>query len=337
MWRTFIRRHSYQSKVAPNREGARLIIRRLQKTVLRILRDPDFRMSNPSAFEQKKSEPEPPVDGMQYTAHRQNKQDSNCRTCNDFKSWSKQQRLISNTQAAKVSQLNKFALCTRNVSHNTHLARRNIWLPRNWRLMQLALRCPEMIVHWTRSALAYPPGVCFTLWLRSTQIIQQILKSETCEHFLRYSRDSIHVNTVPRISAQSKLLKSHNSSIVIAISKFIFVSVLKLIPSMWTRKKIWPCGYASFTIGLMVNLGSRSSTAPKWTKDGATVGWMDPVIRFTLLAFFSQYNSATLKKSPQSTPNTGANTVIPCWKTHFASHIVFSSGKRFLEAHQKLV
>lgn len=119
MWRTFIRRHSYQSKVAPNREGARLIIRRLQKTVLRILRDPDFRMSNPSAFQQKKSEPEPPVDGMQYTAHRQNKQDSNCRTCNDFKSWSKQQRLISNTQAAKVRQLNKFALYTRNVSHNT--------------------------------------------------------------------------------------------------------------------------------------------------------------------------------------------------------------------------
>lgn len=103
MWKTFIRRHSYQSKVAPNREGARLIIRRLQKTVLRILRDPDFRMSDPSAsYQQKKSDTEPPVDGMQYTAHRQNKQDSNCRTCNDFKSWSKQQRLISNTQAAKV-------------------------------------------------------------------------------------------------------------------------------------------------------------------------------------------------------------------------------------------
>lgn len=101
MWKEFIRRHSYQSKVAPNREGARLIIRRLQKTVLRILREPDFKMSK-SSFQQKPSEPETPVDGAQFNAHRNGKQDSNCRTCNDFKSWSKQQRLISNTQAAKV-------------------------------------------------------------------------------------------------------------------------------------------------------------------------------------------------------------------------------------------
>lgn len=103
MWKEFIRRHSYQSKVAPNREGARLIIRRLQKTVLRILRDPDFKMSKTS-FQQKPTEPEPPVDGTQFSAHRNSKQDSNCRTCNDFKSWSKQQRLISNTQAAKVNR-----------------------------------------------------------------------------------------------------------------------------------------------------------------------------------------------------------------------------------------
>ncbi|KAH8396064.1 hypothetical protein KR222_002524, partial [Zaprionus bogoriensis] len=88
-----------------NREGARLIVRRLQKTVLRILRDPDFRMSNPSTFQPKKPEPEPTVDSAQYTAHRPSKQDSNCRTCNDFKSWSKQQRLISNTQAAKEKHM----------------------------------------------------------------------------------------------------------------------------------------------------------------------------------------------------------------------------------------
>ncbi|XP_017963645.1 FAD-linked sulfhydryl oxidase ALR [Drosophila navojoa] len=104
MWKEFIRRHSYQSKVAPNREGARLIIRRLQKTVLRILRDPDFRMSK-SSFQQKPAEPEPPVDGAQYNVHRNGKPDTNCRTCNDFKSWSKQQRLISNTQAAKEKHI----------------------------------------------------------------------------------------------------------------------------------------------------------------------------------------------------------------------------------------
>ncbi|KAL7744573.1 hypothetical protein ACLKA6_017089 [Drosophila palustris] len=106
MWKEFIRRHSYQSKVALNREGARLIIRRLQKTVLRILRDPDFRMSK-SSFQQqqKQSEPEPPVDGTQYNAHRSTKQDSNCRTCNDFKSWSKQQRLISSAQTAKEKHM----------------------------------------------------------------------------------------------------------------------------------------------------------------------------------------------------------------------------------------
>ncbi|XP_062141437.1 FAD-linked sulfhydryl oxidase ALR [Drosophila sulfurigaster albostrigata] len=122
MWKEFIRRHSYHSKVAPNREGARLIIRRLQKTVLRILRDPDSNMSRWSFQQQQQPQqqpppaPEPQADGAQYnnnqTQHNNNnnsnrgaKQDSNCRTCNDFKSWSKQQRLISNTQAAKEKHM----------------------------------------------------------------------------------------------------------------------------------------------------------------------------------------------------------------------------------------
>lgn len=81
-----------------------MIIRRLQKTVLRLLREPDFRMSSKS-FQQQQSEPEPPVDGTQYNAHRNTKQDSNCRTCNDFKSWSKQQRLMTSTQAAKEKHM----------------------------------------------------------------------------------------------------------------------------------------------------------------------------------------------------------------------------------------
>ncbi|KAH8386805.1 hypothetical protein KR093_002633, partial [Drosophila rubida] len=95
-----------------NREGARLIIRRLQKTVLRILRDPESRMSKWSFHQQppsQQTEPEPQVDSAQYNAHsssnRGTKQDSNCRTCNDFKSWSKQQRLISSTQAAKEKHM----------------------------------------------------------------------------------------------------------------------------------------------------------------------------------------------------------------------------------------
>ncbi|EDV93903.1 GH18034 [Drosophila grimshawi] len=53
----------------------------------------------------KPSEPEPPLNDRQFTAHRSSKQDSNCRTCNDFKSWSKQQRLISSTQAAKEKHM----------------------------------------------------------------------------------------------------------------------------------------------------------------------------------------------------------------------------------------
>ncbi|EDW29828.1 GL15019 [Drosophila persimilis] len=36
-----------------------------------------------------------------FASHRQGKPDSNCRTCNDFKSWSKQQRIISNVQNSK--------------------------------------------------------------------------------------------------------------------------------------------------------------------------------------------------------------------------------------------
>ncbi|TDG41105.1 hypothetical protein AWZ03_012471 [Drosophila navojoa] len=58
-----------------------------------------------SSFQQKPAEPEPPVDGAQYNVHRNGKPDTNCRTCNDFKSWSKQQRLISNTQAAKEKHI----------------------------------------------------------------------------------------------------------------------------------------------------------------------------------------------------------------------------------------
>ncbi|XP_043867576.1 FAD-linked sulfhydryl oxidase ALR [Drosophila mojavensis] len=58
-----------------------------------------------SSFQQKPAEPEPQVDGAQFNVHRNGKPDSNCRTCNDFKSWSKQQRLISNTQAAKEKHI----------------------------------------------------------------------------------------------------------------------------------------------------------------------------------------------------------------------------------------
>ncbi|XP_032597204.1 FAD-linked sulfhydryl oxidase ALR [Drosophila grimshawi] len=55
-----------------------------------------------STFKQNSSEPESPAEGTQFSGHRNSKPDSNCRTCNDFKSWSKQQRLnISGTQPTK--------------------------------------------------------------------------------------------------------------------------------------------------------------------------------------------------------------------------------------------
>ncbi|XP_030381909.1 FAD-linked sulfhydryl oxidase ALR [Scaptodrosophila lebanonensis] len=102
---TLFRRHSYQNKVAPTREGARLIVRRLQKTVLRVLRDPQINFAMSKTAYQQNQEKEPPVEETQFAQHRKNKQENNCRTCNDFKSWSKQQRLISNTQASKEKHM----------------------------------------------------------------------------------------------------------------------------------------------------------------------------------------------------------------------------------------
>ncbi|XP_017152732.1 FAD-linked sulfhydryl oxidase ALR [Drosophila miranda] len=75
---------------------ARRYVRQLQRSILRILRDPHSIMSetDPSSF--RRQQPE-----HGFASHRQGKPDSNCRTCNDFKSWSKQQRIISNVQNSK--------------------------------------------------------------------------------------------------------------------------------------------------------------------------------------------------------------------------------------------
>ncbi|XP_050740664.1 FAD-linked sulfhydryl oxidase ALR [Drosophila biarmipes] len=89
-----------------SREATRLVIRRLQRTVLRLIRDPDFSMSAEANPETEKETQDSP-----FAANRKagptaaGKQDSNCRTCNDFKSWSKQQRLISNVQSSKVKHM----------------------------------------------------------------------------------------------------------------------------------------------------------------------------------------------------------------------------------------
>ncbi|XP_002024412.2 FAD-linked sulfhydryl oxidase ALR [Drosophila persimilis] len=75
---------------------ARRYVRQLQRSILRLLRDPHSIMSetDPSSF--RRQQPE-----HGFASHRQGKPDSNCRTCNDFKSWSKQQRIISNVQNSK--------------------------------------------------------------------------------------------------------------------------------------------------------------------------------------------------------------------------------------------
>lgn len=123
-----LRRHSHSygydyispTHIELSREATRLIIRRLQRTVLRLIRDPEFGMSEPSPSFQRHAPP--PTPGKQsadappppqqahdetttFGANRKasGQQDSNCRTCNDFKSWSKQQRLFSNVQSAKVT------------------------------------------------------------------------------------------------------------------------------------------------------------------------------------------------------------------------------------------
>jgi len=87
-----------------SREATRLVIRRLQRTVLRLIRDPDFSMSAEANPETEKETQDSPFAANRKTGPTAGagKQDSNCRTCNDFKSWSKQQRLISNVQSSKV-------------------------------------------------------------------------------------------------------------------------------------------------------------------------------------------------------------------------------------------
>ncbi|XP_017089026.1 FAD-linked sulfhydryl oxidase ALR [Drosophila bipectinata] len=110
--------YSSLTQLELSREATRLVIRRLQRTVLRILRDPDNMsqatptFARPSPADQKTESPPPPPrpdqEDSSFAAHRRasgGKQDSNCRTCNDFKSWSKQQRLISNVQTSKVKHM----------------------------------------------------------------------------------------------------------------------------------------------------------------------------------------------------------------------------------------
>ncbi|XP_017114976.1 FAD-linked sulfhydryl oxidase ALR [Drosophila elegans] len=101
---------SSPTQLEVSREATRLVIRRLQRTVLRLIRDPDFTMS----AEAKPKDSEKDYQESSFGANRKGaasgnatagKQDSNCRTCNDFKSWSKQQRLISNVQSAKVKHM----------------------------------------------------------------------------------------------------------------------------------------------------------------------------------------------------------------------------------------
>nr|XP_016935178.1 FAD-linked sulfhydryl oxidase ALR [Drosophila suzukii] len=90
-----------------SREATRLVIRRLQRTVLRLIRDPDFSMSAEANPETEKETQDSPFAANRKTGPTAGagKQDSNCRTCNDFKSWSKQQRLISNVQSSKVKHM----------------------------------------------------------------------------------------------------------------------------------------------------------------------------------------------------------------------------------------
>ncbi|KAH8368360.1 hypothetical protein KR084_010406 [Drosophila pseudotakahashii] len=100
--------YSSPTHIELSREATRLVIRRLQRTVLRLIRDPDFSMSAEAHPETDRDNQETP-----FAANRKGagpagaagKQDSNCRTCNDFKSWSKQQRLISSVQSAKVKHM----------------------------------------------------------------------------------------------------------------------------------------------------------------------------------------------------------------------------------------
>ncbi|KAH8287243.1 hypothetical protein KR054_004718 [Drosophila jambulina] len=117
------RSHSYgydfisPTHIELSREATRLIIRRLQRTVLRLIRDSEFGMSEPGPSIQrpahntgKQSVDAPPQqahDESPFGANRKGagQQDSNCRTCNDFKSWSKQQRLFSNVQSAKAKHM----------------------------------------------------------------------------------------------------------------------------------------------------------------------------------------------------------------------------------------
>ncbi|XP_068158762.1 FAD-linked sulfhydryl oxidase ALR [Drosophila tropicalis] len=107
-----IPRHSHnynfnqqQQYISGTREEARLIIRRLQKTILRILRNPDFNNMATPSFQQDQQQHEDESQFNSHASRQTGKQDSNCRTCNDFKSWSKQQRLISNAQNAKEKHL----------------------------------------------------------------------------------------------------------------------------------------------------------------------------------------------------------------------------------------
>ncbi|BFG00823.1 FAD-linked sulfhydryl oxidase ALR [Drosophila madeirensis] len=79
-------------------DAARRYVRRAQRSTLRFLRDPHSIImsdTDPSSF--RRQQPE-----HGFASHRQQANpDSNCRTCNDFKSWSKQQRIISNVQSSK--------------------------------------------------------------------------------------------------------------------------------------------------------------------------------------------------------------------------------------------
>ncbi|XP_017055388.1 FAD-linked sulfhydryl oxidase ALR isoform X2 [Drosophila ficusphila] len=99
---------SSPTQVELSREATRLVIRRLQRTVLRLIRDPDFSMSaeaNPKPEDDHQDTPFAANRKGSTSSSSAGKQDSNCRTCNDFKSWSKQQRLISNVQSAKVKHM----------------------------------------------------------------------------------------------------------------------------------------------------------------------------------------------------------------------------------------